>query len=361
MGRLSRLSIYGVQNAILGFFGLVVSLNFAYAGCPAALTRINGIHDGAINDLVVIGDYAYIVGEGFSIIDVADSNNWFKVGSYPVDGEDIAVDGLVAYVAGSAGLVILDVSDPENPRALASLPFSPNGLRRITVLDHYVIVSEESEGLHVIDVANPLSPTVVGEYSYFLDSSHDGLSVYGPYILFASENDFHVISLEDPTAPLLIGSYHGSFWRLADITSSGRFVFVADSSGSSDQDAGGIQVFDLSDPLTPQLVGHYKGDHFSYAYSVSVSGRLALLVGSSGFGGISGVHIVDMSNPVDPAFISTFGESSWGGGQIVGRKGFLWNSGDIIEILDISDCYFLTIFVDGFESGDTTLWSAISP
>ncbi len=349
---------FGPTLALLAVLVLLSAPGSAGAGCPNLTSTATGVHGGNIYDLHVVGEYAYALGEGFSVIDVSDPQNIHRVGHFAIDGFNMAVDGLTVYIINSEGLSILDISQPEDPRQLSSLPYPD--LRSVAVCDRLVVVSEPYVGLHIIDVSDLLAPTVVGHFPEYIDPSDGGFAIYGPYVLFADHSDFSVISLEDPTSPQLVGSYTGYFWWISEIEHSGRFAYLADRSGSSIQGAGGLQVFDLSDPTAPQLVAYYHPHPAGGGMaSISVSGRLAILGGTGGGGWIDETHILDITDPTDPVAITIL-QGTPVGVQLVGTRAYLW-SGDSISILGVGDCYHPTIFADGFDSGDVSAWSASEP
>ena len=66
-------------------------------------------------------------------------------------------------VDGSAGLRVVDVSDPEHPVKVGFYD-SPGFARGLTVAGEYVYVADESAGLRVVDVSDWQNPVEVGFY-----------------------------------------------------------------------------------------------------------------------------------------------------------------------------------------------------
>src|SRR5207253_825205 len=103
-----------------------------------------------------------------------------QVGNYvtpPAVVFGVAVSGNYAYLADySAGLRVVDVSDPANPQSVGT---SATGGRPVgvAVLGHYAYLADMDFGLQVIDVSNPASPQRVGGYASLRDAS--GVAVLG--------------------------------------------------------------------------------------------------------------------------------------------------------------------------------------
>ena len=128
------------------------------------------------------------------------------------------------------------------------------------------LAADGSAGLRVIDISDPASPTEAG----FLDTPGYalGVAVTGSLALVADLNEgLRVIDISDPTNPQEVGSADtpGSAYGVAVI---GDLALVAD--GGS-----GLRLIDISDPTSPQEVGFFGTP--GYAYGVVVSGDLALV------------------------------------------------------------------------------------
>ena len=76
--------------------------------------------------------------------------------------EGVQVSGNYAYVAdGSAGLQVIDITDPTNPTVVGSADTSSyaNGVH---VSGNYAYVADTTSGLQVVDITDPTNPAVVG-------------------------------------------------------------------------------------------------------------------------------------------------------------------------------------------------------
>jgi hypothetical protein len=93
---------------------------------------------------------------------LVDSLPPVQVGSFdtPANALSVVVSGNYLYVADTRnGLVVADVSDPLNPRPVATLALSGYA-RHVSVADSLVYVSCEAGGLAVVNVARPEQPVL---------------------------------------------------------------------------------------------------------------------------------------------------------------------------------------------------------
>jgi hypothetical protein len=112
---------------------------------------------------------------GGNFTHTASGNPTLK-GSYDTTGNsnDVYISGKYSYVAdGSAGLQILDISNPASPILVGTYNTSGTAYG-VYVSGKYAYVADDTSGLHVINVSNPGSPTLVGTYN----TSGNATSVY---------------------------------------------------------------------------------------------------------------------------------------------------------------------------------------
>ena len=151
--------------------------------------------------------------------------------------------------------------------------------------------------LVVVNVSNPTTPTIFGETQ--LPGVVNGIAVSGAYAFVAIDQGLIVVDVSNPWAPIVVGSVGG--WLANGVAVSGPYAYVASSSG--------LRVVDVSNPTAPVEVG--SSDTPDQARGVAVSGQYAYVAG--------------------------------------------WPP---LEVL--TSCEDL-LFTDGFESGDTSAWSATVP
>jgi hypothetical protein len=200
-----------------------------------------GILNGARN-ITIVGTYAYICCDaGIVVVDLDDPLNP-KVTSVVGHEEGIEhpvavqVQFRYAFVCDEhRGLVVLDVTDLNQPRAIAGAAVPLHECHNVYVARTYAYVAAGHEGLAIIDVTNPERPV--------LDQMYDG----GGCV-----NDCHDVKL--------------------GITNASQFAYLADGEN-------GLRVVQLTSPDTPGsagfsprpvpvLVATYKIPHEGHALQI---------------------------------------------------------------------------------------------
>jgi hypothetical protein len=174
------------------------------------------------------------------------------VGGYATDGyaQAVAVSGRYAYVAdGVAGLQVVDVSDPANPRRVGGYD-TPTGANGVAVSGSYAYVAGASGSfsvdafLEVLDVSDPANPRRVGGYDTLW--SAEGVAVSGPYAYVAAkEAGLQVVDVSNPAKPVRVGGYDTPGPARA-VAVSGNYAYVADGKL-------GLQILRIGEAATPPL------------------------------------------------------------------------------------------------------------
>ncbi|GCL41752.1 DUF4347 domain-containing protein [Dolichospermum planctonicum] len=121
------------------------------------------------------------------------------------------------------------------------------------------------------------------EVSFPVTETFHGKSLpYLPNIVF---NAHTLHTYQGVFAPTLVGNYNtsGSAWGVQVV---GNYAYIADS-------LSGLQIIDISNPTTPTLKGNYNTS--GSAWGVQVVGNYAYIGDFT-----SGLQIIDISNPTTP-------------------------------------------------------------
>ena len=181
------------------------------------------------------------------------------------------------------GVQILDLTDPSNPRPVASIndtvDRSLGGARGIAVFEHetgtYAAVSgHDSDGIQILDLTDPSNPRAAGhvngsrplEYNGPADIAifKNGSRTYAAVSMF-KENGFRILNLTDPFDPSTVASifdredpdnYNLLAAESLAVFKNGSRTYAA-VMGHDDH---GIQMLDLTDPTDPQAVGGIRDD-----------------------------------------------------------------------------------------------------
>jgi hypothetical protein len=160
-----------------------------------------------------------------------------------------------------------------------------------------------------------------------------------------------VIDVSQPTAPFPVSSLFlpwGGILGVAGVVVEGSYAYVA--AGTA-----GLRIVNVSDPASPfevaffhtpfQAIGVAVDDGFVYLGDTNVDETGSYL------------RVIDVSNPLVPveagAFEMPFVQ------RVTASEGHVLAAGDFAGMYIFDGCG--PLFVDGFESGDTSAWSATVP
>jgi uncharacterized repeat protein (TIGR01451 family) len=264
-------------------------------------------------------------------------------------GESVAVNGSLAYVAGSQDISVVDISDPSAPQVLsmfATADVNQGGLNLVQVAGGDLLVASQDPAnnggfkLLIYSLANPNSPallstttvpyamlkgmTVQGTTAYF---STSGLRYDASGTVTAQVGDLVAVDFSNPVAPAISGALfhdlpqpngHAASIGQA-VAINGQIAYVASSTstgGDTQTGVGQILVVNTSPPRSVGATLDIPGT--VQALAVAVDGTRALVVGSTGgwtspFGntsnlGLSGnvtLTLLDISNPANPTIIGS--------------------------------------------------------
>gem|GEM_PF-1526423 len=207
----------------------------------------------------------------------------------PGYANNVEVSQGYAYVAaGSAGLVVVNVSDPVHPVVVAQRD-TPGNADDVRIVGRYAYVADGPSGLQIIDIINPLAPVIVGS----VDTPGDAMDVMIAnniaYIADGS-NGLVIADVSSPSSPILVGSVRtGGTARGVDV--SNGYALVAD-----DSPAPALRVINIANPTAPQLVGSVT--LAGNPKDLRVSGTLAYVAAYVG-----GIDVVNFATPTAPVVI----------------------------------------------------------
>lgn len=348
---------------------------------------------GAIEALVVQGDYAYAGGSyGFSILDVSDPKRVTQVSYTRIPVADLGVLDSYVYIAGKDSLLyVIDASNPASPVELASyeLPGEPRKLMLSADAGDgwrlaFMLLGEE--GLRIIDLSDPQSLSELGElhesdkryydlaltqpesgplFAYLntsrgvqvvdltdlarpriasmLDEPTGNLVAVSTY-LYVSLNGVsplenersHVLDVSRSTAPQSVGTFKPAFAH-ACLGDDG-YLYVMSLGGN-------VGVIDVSDPAGPHLVGSSEPDFDSYAYMgeprlIAAAGHYVYAVNERG------LYILDVTHPVSPVQAGFYDTMPYAMDvSISGKLAYIaqgvaynsWNTRGALSLVNVSD------------------------
>ena len=218
---------------------------------------------GGGGSVVVQGSRAYYGGLGLQVMDVSDPTRPRALGSCPVPSgvAGMAVEGRYAYVA-SRGLHIIDLVDAAHPREVGFYPVQ-EWARGVAVARNVAyllatpwpepkdaattgasrLVASYSAGLHVLDVSDPLHPVQVG---FLPDAGGSGAAIDGTWLYVAAGNSLRIVDVTDSAHPREAASLA---MGAESVAVAGYMAYVGGWQG--------LHVVNVADPRRPQEVGVY--------------------------------------------------------------------------------------------------------
>ncbi len=291
---------------------------------PAAMKeesslQLQDIEPGGEQELILIDSYALIVDHrrGLATIDISDSESPTLVGIYKPDNR--FAPSFITRVAEHAFLnswssrfEVLDISSPVAPVSLGQRDYAGQ-LSSLALDGDRVWVGDERGVLYEVDIVDPGLPS----YSEYLDLSERytifDVKVGGDYAYVAQGLGLAICDLTDPeVAPRI--ELNGELTVAVAVRDT---LLVAYADGPLFCGRGvRPRFFDISDPMAPVLQAF--ADHPSicvgYGGGLAIAGDY-LYVAEQGYGpadgSCGGVHVVDMSIPFGPYYVSTVEPAGW--------------------------------------------------
>ncbi len=264
---------------------------------PSQPNEINNIpNTQGSKDIAVYGNYAFAIGyEFFCIFDISVPQTPTLVAgcSDKFTGFAIDVAENYAYTSSTGSISVISIIDKNNPEINGSYDNLGYVEKTIVVNDIAYSISY-SHGLDLIDVANPTTPEMISRYEsrgYTYDTD-----IVENYAYQLVEDNLRIIDLTNPLSLTEVSSLP----LLASPNSihvSGNFAYIGTSSYNYDSN---IKIIDISNPYHPQVVGFLQTPGKHYSEMQMLDNKLYVA------GGYTGMHIIDVTNPVSPTLIATY-------------------------------------------------------
>jgi uncharacterized protein (TIGR03437 family) len=268
----------------------------------------------------------------------------------PFSGEnrygDVWGEGNFAYVASYSGfgVMIVDISDPANPKMTANYdPGDGTGrFQDVVVAGGIGYFSSESRGgVHVVDVRDPVNPVMLSritEANSGFANVHELFVADGVlYTCDSRTNRVRIFDVRDPRAPVFLREIITTDTRFIHaITVVNGRMFTSGWSGKTD-------IYDVRKVLTeePKRLGVVDSGTASHAAWMSNDGKIMVSCRETTNGD---VRLFDISDPANPQPLSTITPQSLGieafsahNPYILGNMLFIsWYQAGTV-VLDISD------------------------
>ncbi|MEX2161361.1 MAG: NosD domain-containing protein [Anaerolineales bacterium] len=250
------------------------------------------------------------------------SDQWTLVGQLGGSTQAVAVAQDIAYVGIGLRLNAIGISDPAQPELLGMSDAFSDAILDIAIYGKTAYVAAGSAGLHIIDISDPTRPTTLGAWSS--SGFAEGVAVTGKAVYLADgDQGLRILDVSDPQDAKQIGvAYTGHY--VFDVVATGNYAYIA--AGDS-----GLLILDIKDPSQPVELAQL--DTFGYAYEVALWGNVIYIADAW-----EGVQIVDVSNPAKPTQSGTLATNGWSLGVSVRDNRLASANGAMgVDIFDVSD------------------------
>jgi hypothetical protein len=257
---------------------------------------------GYANNVDVAGNYAYVAAgsAGLVVVNITDTNNPTIIATLdtPGNANDVRIVGTTAYIAdGLSGLQIIDVSNPSTPVTLGSID-TAGSANDVVVRGSLAYVAAGFSGLRIIDISNPSAPSDAG--SVDTQDTAWGVDVSGDFVVVADGTSVSIIDATTVSAPTVVGRATLPFGTAVDVEVRGRYAYVAVFGQ-------GLAVVDFSTPNRPRTIANQFGFNFK---DIALSDRH--IVGAEALFQ-NFVPILDLNDPGNPFYTASIFVSASGG------------------------------------------------
>ena len=310
-----------------------------------------GLWGGAVKDVDVVGNYAYLAnGRAFRILDISNPADVQEVGVLEFGAvAGVRVRGNYAYVAVHKPFrfSVVDVSDPTDPQLIWNA-YERNGAptpaispEDIHFFGNYAYVRSRDD-IEIFDISDPHN---VITHGIFLWTIVGQMTIHGDYLYVGTresgQSDVELLIYDlsvDPLAPSLIGSVpaSNSLRTTTSLTIDGNHVFW----NASGLDSSALHVVDVSDPTDPAILATRSGLPTGVRGLVFTNGHLYATDPSSLDNPLlgDGLVIYNAADPTQPQVVGNYKpHGSVSGVRIFGNRAYVFDKGEGLIILDISD------------------------
>jgi hypothetical protein len=174
--------------------GVIWGLQVLDVSDPADVQQEYNLSE-AYSDLAISGRYLYALQDFPTRLVILDASqpptvSVTSVYTLPTFGRAVAVSGSTAYVAdGTAGLRILDVSNPVLPTEIGAFSLPGWSANDVVVSGTYAYVAAGTEGVWMLDVSNPAAPqALLASADWSTRDAYRTLAVAGSYVYVGKED-----------------------------------------------------------------------------------------------------------------------------------------------------------------------------
>lgn len=269
----------------------------------------------------------------------------------------VVVQGNYAYVVSDASnsLEVIDISDPAYPRHAGSVDRSTSGVelfapKSLDVAGDYAYIVSYNNDLEIFSISDPYAPSLVGKLKngdggtplsrpHFIKvvDSYAYIAVFGSRVVTI----VNVGDVNQPTKAAVISM--GSGMTPLSLFVSGNYLYVVNQVVGGT--GGDMRIYDISDPTTPILKSQIShgtdGAIIDDPGSIFVASNFAYVTSIQGHS----LEVIDVSDPTSPTHAGKIVNGEDGADLLSPRMVFVEGNyayvnafvGNSLEIVDVSD------------------------
>lgn len=265
----------------------------------------------------------------FSVCVSAQTASFTLVGSIPVPGDMIRIDGGHAYVAAGNTLTILDISNPGTPKRSGAFDF-PDRIWGFSVAGSRAYAACDLYGIGILDVSNPARPTLSG--SYKTKGQAHAVEVFGKTALISDHMlGVAYVDISNEAKPALLGS--------AFLEGYSRYLAVFDSLVYAVDSPEGFYILDPTKPSSDPL-GAVQTAESGYGRIISIAVSDPSDTKGPKIAAVSGgraLQVYDVSNPAAPVLLTTYATPGRGPRMAMkGRLAYVADNAEGVQVVDLS-------------------------
>lgn len=253
---------------------------------------------------------------------------------------NVVISGNYAYLCDTNGIAVVDVTNPASPQYLSNAgQYDVDGAGQGCALYQGDLLAFTSGLLNTYSLATPTAPQKIGQSQfYFGDTFLSGTFAYvstaayntdAMFNIITQTGDFYVYDLTSPIQPKLDAQLVQNFLVQGSADTSPRggltvfnnqtTIVLGTSAYGPDTNGQALwTTIDVSTPTKPAVLSQTPIPNASIAVNLAMQGTLALIAGNTAgvenplpvagvypFTGKLTLHLVDFTDPLNPAILST--------------------------------------------------------
>jgi hypothetical protein len=262
---------------------------------------------------------------------------------------DVIIDGNFAYVgfghdpyqeypSNEGALQVIDISNLENPQIIAEINTTLGPAFSLALHNDYLFIAGGSHQLQVVDVSDPYNPQLLTNADNTAPEKWEERYVkihQGRAFVADAINGLYAIDINTPASPQPIANkpirINATDFKAKSIDFKDNFAFVS-CRPQGQANNGALVILDVTNPNAMQIKGSVLMPTWE-VYNVTVVGDYAYVATSQ-----SGIQVVNISDPENPAIVHTFNTSGRAFAiTVAGQTGYVADNLFGITVLDLTD------------------------